>query len=170
MIPTTYDILTKTLHWSMAFIIIYASISGYVMHLLDPSTSAFQFLSVLNMSLATVATPLLIIRYLWKFFRISPKSVSISPVQKSIAKLTHSLLYFLMFIVFSSGHLMLAESYSFFWLIDINNLISNPDINQFFFKIHKTSCMTLFLCVILHVLAVVKHQWIAKINILALMI
>lgn len=171
MKPLTYDTLTKVLHWSMAIIIIYASIAGYVMHLLTPSTPAFTFLSVLNMSLATIATPLLAIRYLWTFFRKSPESLkSISTVQMNIAKLVHSLLYLLMFIVFSSGYLMLTESYSLFWLVDVNNLISNPDINEFFFNMHRAACMALFLSVVLHVLAVVKHQFIARNNVLGLMV
>ena len=59
----TYDVLSKVLHWTMASIIIYASIAGYVMHLVMDNQPVFSFLSVLNMSLATIATPLFILVY-----------------------------------------------------------------------------------------------------------
>ena len=162
--------MTKLLHWSMAFIIIYASFAGYTMHLLDTESTMHSLLSVLNMSLATIATPLLILRYLWTFFSHSPTLPSSIPtIQISIAKLVHSLLYVLMFVVFLSGYLMLTHAYSFFWITDLPNLIDNADINLFFFQVHRVACAALFFSVALHVLAVLKHQLIAKNNVLALM-
>ena len=167
----SYDLFSKILHWSMAFIIIYVSIAGYVMHLLIEASALHSFLSVLNMSLATLATPLLVVRYIWKFFRSTPDMPrSISSIQMSIAKLVHSIIYLLMFIVFLSGYLMLTQSYSFFWIVDVDNVINNSDINQFFFTVHRIACLTLFLAVVLHVFAVLKHQFIAKNNVLQVMV
>lgn len=155
----------------MAFIIIYASIAGYVMHLVIDNKALHSFLSVLNMSLATVATPILAVRYTWKFFSHCPKMPEgISALQTSVAKLVHSLLYLLMFIVFLSGYLMLTQNYSLFWIVEVPNMINYPQVNQFFFTVHRATCMALFLAITLHVLAVVKHQYIAKNHVLKLML
>ncbi len=67
-----YDLLSRVLHWVMASVIIYATVAGYVMHFVTSKPELFSFLSVLNMSLATVATPLLAIRYIWSHFRATP--------------------------------------------------------------------------------------------------
>lgn len=154
----------------MAVIIIYASVAGYSMHLLNTDSSLYLFLSVLNMSLATVTTPLLIIRYLWVFFRTEPDMPSSIPTQQlNIAKAVHSFLYFLMFVVFLSGYLMLTHSYSLFWMVEVNNLINDTEVNQLFFKIHRIACVALSFTVTMHILAVIKHQFIAKNNVLKLM-
>jgi len=167
----THHPFTKLLHWSMAVIIIYASVAGYSMHLLNTNSSLYLFLSALNMSLATVSTPLLIIRYLWVFFRTEPDMPSSIPTrQLSIAKAVHSFLYFLMFVVFLSGYLMLTHSYSLFWMVEVNNLINDTEVNQLFFKIHRIACMVLSVTVTMHILAVIKHQLIAKNNVLKLMV
>lgn len=166
-----YDIFAQLLHWSMAVIIIYTTIAGYAMHLVMDYEIIFNFLSTLNMSLATVAAPLLVIRYLWSFFRIDPNMPrSISNFQVSIAKLVHSLMYLLMFIVFTTGYLMLDHSYSFFWQIEIENLIKNKEVTHFFFLIHRIACISLMVSVVLHILAALKHQYIARNNLIRLML
>nr|VVV03772.1 Cytochrome b561 [Aliivibrio wodanis] len=166
-----YDIFSRLLHWIMAVVIIYATIAGYVMHLVMDSPKIFSFLSILNMSLATIATPLLILRYLWSHFRSEPTMPnSIPKAQKNIAKLVHSLIYLVMFLVFSTGYLMLGEPYSFFWLITIENLISNPEINQFFFVVHRISCILLASFVVLHAGAALKHHFLSRNYVLKMMV
>ncbi|WP_019615847.1 cytochrome b [Psychromonas ossibalaenae] len=165
---THYDILSRALHWVMAIVIIYASFAGYAMHLvIDSHPKIFHFLSVVNMSLATAASGLYIIRYIWKFFR-QPlvESQQIRTHQHSIAKLVHSLLYFLMFIVLSSGFLMVKYDYSFFWLFPVENMISNPEINDFFFLVHRFGCAFLALLVLMHAGAALHHHFIKKNNIM----
>lgn len=155
----------------MAVIIIYASIAGYSMHFVIDNKPLYSFLSVLNMSLATVSTPILLIRYIWTFFRNTPNPPnSISKIQIKIAKRVHSVMYLLMFIVFSSGYLMLEHSYWLFWITEVDNMIKNSAINQFFFKVHRISCVVLSLMIFLHILAVLKHQFITKNNMLRLML
>lgn len=169
-VPDTYDKFAKWLHWCMAFIIIYTSIAGFAMHLVVDKQAIFSFLSILNMSLATVAAPLLIIRYGWSFFRKNPTMPSSIPtLQMSIAKLVHSIMYLLMFVVFTSGYLMLEKGYALFWLIEIDNIIKHQVINQFFFDLHRFTCRTLLLIIVLHILAALKHHFIAKNKLLHLM-
>lgn len=65
-----YDPLSRLLHWLMAAVILYATLAGYLMHLvIDSHPRLFQFLSVLNMSMATLITPLFLLRWGWRHWR-----------------------------------------------------------------------------------------------------
>ncbi|NOI28853.1 cytochrome b [Vibrio coralliilyticus] len=171
MSGVSYDRVTKTFHWFMAIIIVYTTMAGYGMHLTTYDSPMFHFLSTLNMSLATVAAPVFLARWVWKYFRPSLEDDdSIAHWQKSIAKLTHSLMYFMMSWVFISGFLMLESSYHFFWMVEVSNLIKQIEISSFFFKVHRLSCLTLAVLVTLHILAVAHHHLVRKNNVLKLML
>ncbi|MGL5345596.1 MAG: cytochrome b [Plesiomonas sp.] len=168
-----YDRLSRVLHWIMAAIIIYATFAGYAMHLVvDSKPHVFSFLSTLNISLATVGTVLFFVRWIWRFFRVSPglKIDNIPKNQINIAKMAHSVIYFAMFMVFFSGFLMIKESYLFFWMIEVPNPISSVPINDFFFTVHRIACIFLALMVLLHVAAVVKHHLVLRNNVLLRML
>ena len=159
--------LTKWLHWIMAFIILYATVAGYGMLLVMDHPWMFNVLSNLNMSFATVGSVLFLIRWIWRYFRTEPDlKATISDKQKRCAKLAHAAMYFVMFIVFVSGFLMLKHGYQFFWLFEIPNPIDNVAVNEFFFVVHRASCMALATLIVVHILAALKHHFILKNNIL----
>ncbi|MFM5820651.1 hypothetical protein [Aeromonas sanarellii] len=57
----------------MAAVILYATLAGYLMHLvIDSHPRLFQFLSELNMSMATLITPLFLLRWGWRHWRPPP--------------------------------------------------------------------------------------------------
>ncbi|MCG7497409.1 cytochrome b/b6 domain-containing protein [Vibrio sp. Of7-15] len=167
-----YDKLTRLLHWIMAVIIIYATLAGYIMHLvIESHPHLFDFLSVLNMSLATVGFFLFFIRIIWKFNRPDiHKPTPESTIQKVASKIVHVFLYAFMAIVFISGFLMLKNDYMLFWLISIPNPISDPEINDMFFIVHRVSCAGLTLLVLLHACAALHHHYVRKNNVLYRMI
>jgi len=166
-----YDPLSKLVHWLMAAIIIYATTAGYIMHIVEDNNPLFLFLSILNMSLATISAPLLIIRYIWSFFRKTPSlPITISEAQQGIARLVHSLLYLVMFLVFTSGFLMLREEYLLFWIIAIPNPVDNDSINAFFFALHRVACASLAVLVAAHVAAALKHHFIDRDKVLSRML
>ncbi|MCG9595395.1 cytochrome b/b6 domain-containing protein [Vibrio sp. Isolate25] len=167
----SYDRASKVFHWLMAIIILYTTIAGYGMHFTTVGSPTFNFLSTLNMSLATIAVPVFLARWVWKYFRPSfNDELNTSSFQKNMAKLIHSLMYFTMFGVFTSGFLMLEHPYYFFWVIEINHFITEPEVSSFFFKVHRFSCLILASLVTLHILAVIHHHVIRKNKILKLMI
>lgn len=170
-INNRYDIMTRILHWSMAIIIIYASVAGYAMHLVvDKNPLLWSFLSTLNMSVATIGTFLFSIRWLWRYFRPDVVEIeNINNIQRKISHIMHSFLYFIMFTVFISGFLMIEHSYDLFWLVNIPQPIKNLDINKFFFSIHRVSCIILSISVLIHISAALHHQLIKKNNLLSRM-
>lgn len=172
MVIKSYDLFARALHSIMAIIIIYTLIAGFASHLV--SKYVFDILSVLNMSFATIAIPLFILRYFWSFFRVTPNlPKSIPNWQKQFAKLFHSLLYLIILSVFLSvflsGFLMLKQPFQFFWLFRIQNPVSDTIINTFFFKAHISLCFLLAAMVLVHILAVIKHHFYNKNNVVELM-
>lgn len=48
-----------------------------------------------------------------------------------------------MCIVLLSGFLMLEQGYSLFWLYPVGNPIDVPEVNAFFFGVHRLGCLLL---------------------------
>jgi cytochrome b561 len=167
-----YDFITRFLHWFMAAIIIYALIVGYALHLMiDEYPKAHYFFATLNISLSVVLIPVLIIRWVWKFFRITPNPIeSIPKFQHQIAEIMHEIGYFLIFFVLLSGVLMMSHSFKFFFLISIPHLIQSIEITDFFFQIHRVSCFLLAFWVLAHVTAASHHHFFRKNSILSRML
>lgn len=164
-----YDLLTRLLHWIVAAGIIYAMIVGYSLHFIS-NPVIFEFFSTLNMSLATVIALLMMIRFVWRFFRPSvPYTGSITGYKKSIVILFHEVFYLVIFLVLISGFLMLKKGYFFFGLFFIPQPVTIPEVNDFFFQVHRYSCISLGVMLLLHVFAVIKHQFIGKTPVLSRM-
>ena len=144
----------------MAIVIIYATAAGYFMHLtVDSYPELFNFLSILNMSMATLITPLFLIRWCWRYLR---DPLPVEPVaHHKLVRMAHSLIYFLMFCVLLSGFLMLKDEYTLFWLYTVPNPISSPELNSFFFMAHRISCMLLATLVVIHASAALYHHYVA---------
>jgi superoxide oxidase len=153
-----YDIFSRILHWALAIGIMYATVVGYGLHFIS-NQRLFSFFSELNMSLATVMTVLMVIRFLWRFFRPSvPYPQHIQGYKKGLVLLLHELFYLIIFAVMISGFLMLEHDYRLFGLIQMPQPINNLGVNHFFFSVHRYSCMALSLMVLLHISAVIKHH------------
>ncbi|HCV64486.1 MAG TPA: cytochrome B [Serratia sp.] len=165
-----YDRFSRILHWVLAVGIIYAGLVGYGLHFIsDPQV--FSFFSELNMSLATVMTLLMIVRFTWRFFRPAvPYGEHIQGNKKGLVILLHEVFYLIIFVVLISGFLMLKDGYSLFGMLPIPQPLHNLEVNLFFFTVHRYSCMALGLMLLMHVAAVIKHQLIDKKNILSRMV
>lgn len=165
-----YDGVARFFHWVFAAGIIYASIAGYALAK-TASGPVHDFLSRLNMSVATVLILLFPFRLGWKLVRVEPRELPNVPAwQRSLASGMHSLLYATIFAVLVSGFLMVPTGYSFFGLIDIHTPFPKGVLTDTFFAVHRASCALLAGLVALHLLAVVKHQLIERNNVLRRML
>ena len=165
-----YDGVTRLLHWVFAAGIIYASIAGYTLARLSGGPER-DFLSQLNMSIATVLIVLFPLRVYWKVARIEPRALPrVSNVQRALAHRVHILIYITIFAVLASGFLMVPNGYSFFGLVEIHTPFAKGALTDKLFVIHRVACALLAGLVVLHVLAVVKHQFITRIDVLRRML
>ncbi len=165
-----YDGIARFFHWVFAVGIIYASIAGYTLARLA-SGPVHDFLSRLNMSIATVLIALFPLRVGWKLVRVEPRALPrVSARQRVLAHRMHVLIYMTIFAVLASGFLMVPNGYSFFGLVEIHTPFAKGTLTDRFFVIHRAGCALLAALVVLHVLAVVKHQWIARNGVLRRML
>lgn len=93
--------------------------------------------------------------------------------EKISSKITHILLYLLMFIIPVSGYLM-SNSYGYavkFFGIEMPFLIEkNYEIGPIFGETHEVAAFTIIGLIILHIGAVLKHKFIDKKDVLKRMI
>lgn len=164
-----YDRLSRILHWSVAVGIIYTLIVGYAMHLVEDE-ALHHVLATLNMSVATVLMALMSVRFVWRFFRppVSPV-YHLRSMQNTVAEFAHEVFYLIIFCVLISGFLMLKHSFAFFGFVEFPRLVHEDAVNDFFFDVHRAGCIALAAMLVLHVVAVIKHQAIDKYPILARM-
>lgn len=168
--PDRYDGVARFFHWVFAACIIYASVVGYTLARIA-NGPVRDFLSRLNMSIATVLIVLFPLRVGWKLVRIGPRALpGVSRWQHLLARVVHGVIYVTIFAVLASGFLMIPNAYSFFGLVEIHTPFPKGPVTDTFFALHRASCALLAGLVTLHVLAVVKHQLIARTNVLRRML
>ena len=164
--PDRYDSVARFFHWVFAVGIIYASVAGYTLTQLADGPLR-DFLSRLNMSLATVLIVLFPLRVIWRFVRVEPQALAgVSAGQRVLAHGVHTLLYLVILVVLASGFLMVPNGYSFFGLIEIHTPFAKGALTGKCQAIHHAGCAVLAGLVVLHVLAVAKHQLIARRDVL----
>lgn len=164
-----YDRLARAFHWIFAGVIIYVSSIGFALgHIGNRATH--DFLSHLNMSLGTVLLLMFPLRLLWKWVRVDPPPLpGVSGAQRKLAHGVHGALYLIVLAVLISGFLMVPHGYAFFGY-EIPTPFERGPLIDSLFLFHRGCCMVLVGLVALHVLAVVKHQWIERRNILSRML
>ncbi|WP_084168459.1 cytochrome b [Paraburkholderia acidipaludis] len=168
--PDRYDVIARFFHWIFAAGILYASIAGYTLTRL-PAGPGREWLSQLNMSITTVLIALFPLRMAWIFVRAEPRALpGIPAAQRVAARLVHALLYLTIFAALASGFLMVPNGYSFFGLVEIPTPFAQGPLTDTLFVVHRASCALLAALVALHVLAVVKHQFIARNGVLRRML
>ena len=169
----TYTSTAITFHWLMALIIIANFALGVTMSDLALSPQKLQFYSWHKWTGITLLG-LVTLRFLWRAFANRPPLLP-SPVwQRRVAKLTHFLLYLLMFAIPISGWLMSSAggfTVKYLGMFPLPDLV--PKDKQLFEQLkqlHQILNFTLLGLVILHVLAVLKHQFIDRDATLARMV
>lgn len=167
----------------MALLIFLAVVIGLVMGEKDflpheARMAAFQ----LHKSLGFSVLALLVMRLFWRFTHPVPElPAGMKPVEIKISKLTHALLYFLMFAVPFSGWAIVSSSpYGipsiWFGLFEIphlpilSSLENKAELSEGFGEVHETIAWGLVGLVVLHAAAAFKHHFIEKDDVLTRMI
>ncbi len=163
-----FGIVSKTLHWLMAILIIAAWIVGYYMMALPDAYPAKFKLFDLHKSVGMVVLMLVIIRLSWRLYDGSPEFTGPSRIFKIAANIVHYSLYTFMFIQPLSGWAMSsAAGYnpSFFGLFTFPSLVAkNSSSVETFVYIHNTSANILLVLFAMHVTGALVHHFIFKDN------
>jgi cytochrome b561 len=154
-----FDGVTRLLHWVSALIILWTTAAGLFIAFFDAGEIIEHAIADFNVSLTFVFIPI----FIWRITHRIRKYIEscddwIADLEKKIAKVMHVTLYILIAIVLITGVLMMNRDYYVFNLFFVPQFIHDEDALQFFFSIHVYATRTLGACVLIHILALIKHE------------
>nr|WP_314482648.1 cytochrome b [uncultured Pseudomonas sp.] len=164
--PTTHFApLARLLHWLMAMMIIAMLFIGAGMA--ASVSERHEWLLNLHKPLGIAILLLVVVRLIVRFStRQPPLPADLAPVQVLAAKLSHVLLYALMFILPVVGWAMISAAGDPVMLSSSLQLPSilpaNPTTFAFLRKAHTYLAYLLFFTVLLHLAAALFHGWIRR--------
>lgn len=169
----TYTSTAIFFHWLMALIIIANFALGVTMSDLELSPEKLQFISWHKWTGITLLG-LVTLRFLWRAFADRPPLLPAATWQRRTAKLSHFLMYLLLFAIPISGWVMSSAggfTVTYLGLFPLPDLVAkDKQLFELLKEVHEILNFTLLGLVILHVLAVLKHQFIDRDATLARMV
>lgn len=167
-----FGIITITLHWVMAILIIGLLILGIYMVELPVSLAKLRYYGW-HKEYGLLVLGLAIFRLFWRFYNINPR-LDLSFLEKLAARSVHWAFYFFMFAMPITGWVITSAAglpASFFGLYTLPNIVSpNEETRLLFQEIHQWLGYALILTITMHASAALKHHFINKDNILKRML
>jgi cytochrome b561 len=165
-IPSRYGYVAILLHWVVAALIVSTFAIGVVMVDIPGLTPAKLRYFSWHKWLGVTALGLVALRLLWRWWHGVPPAIAMPRWQQRAASLTHALLYLLMLAVPLSGYfysLAAGVPVVYFGIWSLPVLIeADPVLKPVFKQIHLALVYTLFVMVMVHLLAAIKHQLIDR--------
>ncbi|WP_341522233.1 cytochrome b/b6 domain-containing protein [Pseudomonas sp. G.S.17] len=155
--PKPYSSVRVFLHWLSALIIIWATVSGFGVALLPKGDALRQWVEALNPQVSTLFIPFFAWRF-WLHLKAPKPATTAKSTQATLARVTHSVLYLLIAGVLITGVLMMTHPVILLTLIPMPQLIHSTPALAELRSVHHLLCALLAVLVILHLLAVIKHQ------------
>jgi cytochrome b561 len=75
-----------------------------------------------------------------------------------LARIAHCAIYVLTAVVLLTGVLMMKEPADVFGLVRFGPVLTQPELHEWFTRLHIGSCIALAALLALHIAAVIKHQ------------
>jgi len=171
--PDQYGLTARSFHWIMALLIVGLYCVGYIMTNLDVSPAKLRFYSYHKWTGVTVFG-LAVLRLLWRWHAPPPAlPLHLRAWEKSVAEMTHRLLYLLLFLVPLSGWLMSsAKGFQtvYLGLLPIPDAVAkNAALGATLDEVHYALNSLLLIVVLGHAAAALKHHFIDRDEVLARM-
>ncbi len=164
-----YGYISIFLHWICAFSIIGLFGLGYYMVDLGYYHQWYTSAPKLHKSIGIALFALMLVRLIWRSKQVQPNHLdSHTILEQKAGKLTHTLLYWLVFIIMITGYLISTadgrgiEVFELITIPAIDSIIENQE--DIAGVIHKWLAYLLIATVLLHALAALKHHFIDKDN------
>lgn len=169
---TSYGSMSRFLHWFMAICIVALLCVGFYMARLDPGDFKW-FLYGLHKSIGGLMMLFIIVRIIWRLSNITPGfPINTPSYQRTVARLTHALLYVFMFAMPLSGIIMSlygGHEIQLFWLVTIPSM-GKFDFANLFYLAHTYGYLFLAGLIVIHVCAALYHHFWLKDNVMSRML
>lgn len=160
-----WGIISRILHWAMAFIVI--GMLGSGLYMADLPNIPFKFL-LINIHKATgvVVLGLLVFRLLWRLSQPVPKLLRLPQPHQFLAKISVPVLYLVLFAMPLSGIIM-SQSFGYpvnaYGLFTLPGIVGkSPEVGKFAAAIHQIAGWILIGLICIHILAAFYHQFCRK--------
>lgn len=174
---TSYGWLAQLLHWSVAALIVTQFVLGKLAERAADDGSKLTQLALLanHKSVGITILMLALLRVGWRFIAPPPALPTAMPGWQILAsKLSHGLLYILIFALPVTGWLMSsASAYTVSWfnLFELPDLVApSTGLKETLLDAHHLLAETLFVLAAVHIIAALKHHFVDKDDILRRMI
>jgi len=144
------------LHWLSAAIILWATLSGFGVVLLEPNDPFRQWVEAFNPQITSLFIPFFAWR-LWLAIKAHPLRPS-STTQERLASAAHKAIYAAVSGVLITGVLMMSHPVTLLALVPLPQLIHSKIALLQLHELHHVLCAILAGLVALHLAAVVMHQ------------
>lgn len=162
-----FGLVSKLLHWLTAISVFSMFALGYWMVDLTYYSQWYQTAPHWHESIGVVLLIATIFRVVWRFYNAPPQPVvSHSKSVKLASKITHVVLYILLFVLMVSGYLISTadgraiDVFNWFSVFGLGELIENQE--DIAGLIHEYLAYTLVTFSLLHGAAAIKHHFIDK--------
>jgi len=166
---STYGIIARTLHWTMAIGIIGLFILGYWMRTLNYTSPYYQSAPDLHQSVGMVILVLLIFRLVWKIANPTPHVPTLTRLEQVGSTLVHWAFYLILFVVMIAGYFILTSDgrgFEVFGLIDVPSVYTQKGLEKLAGQIHWILAYLTMGLVALHGGAALWHHFIKKDDVL----
>jgi cytochrome b561 len=170
--PTTYGAVSRLNHWIGAlFVLLLLGIGLYFSDM--PRGAEKTYWRSLHIAIGTVAMLFLLFRVFWRMRSSSPQAVPQAPALRRIAHIVHTLLLVAIVVMVVSGPLIQwlgGRPFGIFdWVKFASPLAKSEVWHDRMEVLHGWTAWVIIYLVGLHLLGVIKHQFIDRDNILARM-
>ncbi|MFK5914044.1 MAG: cytochrome b [Woeseiaceae bacterium] len=169
-----WGIIAKSLHWMLAGFI-------FVQFVLGPLAVSWRLsptkldLYVWHKSIGILILALVIVRAIWRLLNLTPALPPDLPRWEHLsARLSHALLYLMMFMLPISGWVINSAAnipFKVFWAFPLPDLVS-PDksLAELAKVVHFSLVIGLIILLVLHIGAAIRHHFIKRNNVLVRML
>jgi cytochrome b561 len=165
-----YTEFAMVLHWLVAAGIAFLYVHGFDMMRMPASERLPQL--NLHRSVGVVVFALVLVRLWWRMVRPPPK-VAMPALQAWVANFVHLLIYALLIvngIAGSAGWVLSGDPVVFFGMEIAPPRTASPALEHLCVIVGMTTARALVVVIALHVIAVVKHEWLDRDRILQRML
>lgn len=161
-----YGLASITLHWVMALTIIGMYPLGLYIESLGYYDAAYRVVPHWHKSIGMILMGLLVIRMLWCFISVSPRSLLQPRVQQLAIKVVHHSMYLLITVALISGYMISTADgraiavFNWFEMPALPALVEQQE--DMAGVIHYWSTTVLIILAGVHALAALKHHFINK--------
>jgi cytochrome b561 len=170
--PTAYGAVSRLNHWIGAlFVILLLGIGLYFSDM--PRGAEKTFWRALHIAIGTIAILFLLFRVFWRLRSTSPLAVPQAPALQRLSHIVHTLMLVAIVVMVLSGPLIQwfgGRPFGIFDLVQFPSPLPKSEIwHDRMEELHGWTAWTIICLAGLHVLAVIKHQFIDRDHILGRM-